>query len=113
MYSDEEWYLIVAPNSREIILEARFESDAPDRTGFPNWARTEFCSSKGGAEAVCRIPFTDAAELLAASRLSFIPQNIWGKAAEKCQALMADPLAPNPDVPHDGPPGTNPGRPRI
>ena len=81
MYSHEVWYLIAAAGFKEIILEARFESDAPDRTGYPIWAPTEFCISKDGGEAVCRILFADAAELLAASRLSFIPETIWKKAA--------------------------------
>lgn len=91
LFSDEEWYLIVEPGSGEILLEARFETEAPDRTGFPNWARTEFCISKGDTEAVCRVPFTDAAELLAASRLSFIPEGIWAKAADISRKLAADP----------------------
>ncbi len=101
LYSDEVWYLMVSPNSGEIILEARFQSDAPDRTGYPNWARTEFCISKAGDHAVCRIPFAGAAELLAASRLSFVPEDIWRMAAEKCRTLMVDPDPSNPDAPPD------------
>jgi hypothetical protein len=99
LFSNEAWFLIAAPGSGEIILEARFETEAPDRTGFPNWARTEFCISRGENEAVGRVPFTDAAELLAASRLSFIPENIWAKAGEICRKLTTDP--PAPDVPPD------------
>jgi hypothetical protein len=99
LFSDEEWFLIAVPGSGEIILEARFQTDAPDRTGFPNWARTEFCISKGDTEAVCRVPFTDAAELLEASRLSFIQEHIWGKATGICRTLIADP--PDPEVPPD------------
>jgi hypothetical protein len=101
LFSDEEWFLIIAPSSDEITLEARFETEAADRTGFPNWARTEFCTSKGNTEAACRVQFADAAELLAASRLSFIPENIWGKATEICRTLIEEPPAPSPDVPPD------------
>jgi hypothetical protein len=84
IYSDEVWYLIVAP-SDEVILEARFQSDAPDRTGYPTWAGTEFCVSKAGGEAVCRVPYARSAELLAAGRLSFVPESIWAKAVEECR----------------------------
>jgi hypothetical protein len=87
LFSDELWYLIVAPGGKEIILEARFEAEAPDRTGFPNWARTEFCASKTKLEAVCRIRFDDAPELLAASRLSFVPEAIWKLATDECRKL--------------------------
>ena len=87
LYSDEEWYFVVDPSTTEIILEARFESDAPDRTGFPTWARTEFCISQAGEKAVCQIPYASAAELLAAARMSFIPEGIWRKAGAECRKL--------------------------
>src|SRR5262245_27719787 len=50
LYSDELWYLIVTPDSGEVRLEGRFQTDAPDRTGHPTWARTEFCVAKARNE---------------------------------------------------------------
>jgi hypothetical protein len=87
LYSDEVWYLVLVPNSSEVLLEARFQSDAPDRTGYPQWARTEFCVSKAGEEAVCQVPYSDAEGLIAASRLSFVPEAIWANAVEECRKL--------------------------
>ncbi|WP_157369011.1 hypothetical protein [Zavarzinella formosa] len=89
LYSDEVWYLIVDPGPREITLEARFESDAPGRTGPPTWARTEFCVSKDEHKAVCRVPYNDAAHLLAASRISFVPEIIWAKALGICRRIAS------------------------
>ena len=89
IYSDEMWFLIFASDSGEVTLEARFQSDAPDRTGYPNWVSTEFCVSKARYEAVCRVPYTDAAQLLAASRLSYVPEAIWAKAVEECRKLKS------------------------
>lgn len=85
LYSDEVWYFIIAPDSDEVVLEARFQSDVPDRTGYPAWAGTEFCVSKAGGEAVCRVPFANRAEFLAAGRLFFVPEGIWVKAVEECR----------------------------
>lgn len=93
LYSDEVWYLIVAPHSGEVVLEARFQSDAPDRTGYPTWAATEFCVSKAGEEALCRVPYTSATEMLGAGRLPFVPEGIWGKLVEECRKLAPAPEA--------------------
>ena len=89
LYSDEPWYLIVTSSSSEIRLEGRFQSDAPQRTGKPTWAGTEFCISDAGEEAICRVPYDDAAHLLAATKLSFVPESIWSKAVEECRKLMS------------------------
>jgi hypothetical protein len=86
-YSDEAWYLILSPASAEIVLEARFQSDAIERTGFPHWARTDYCASRNESEAVCRIPFDNVGELLAAARLSFIPERVWARARDECRNL--------------------------
>jgi hypothetical protein len=87
LYSDEVWYFVIACDSDEVVLEARFQSDAPDRTGYPAWAGTEFCATKAGEEAICRVPYTNVAEFLAAGRLSFVPESIWAKAVEECRKL--------------------------
>jgi len=86
-YSDEVWFLIISPGTAEIVLEARFQSDAIGRTGFPNWARTDYCASRSDEEAVCRVPFDSAAELLAAARFSFIPERVWARARAECRDL--------------------------
>jgi hypothetical protein len=86
LFSDEVWYLVVL-DSGELALEARFETDTPDRTGWPDWLRTEFCVSNTDGFAVCRVPYGSPPELLAATRLSFVPKAIWKKAVERCQEL--------------------------
>lgn len=86
-YSDELWYLVIPETADEIRLEARFQSDAVDRTGYPRWATTEFCVSKDDAEATCHVPYSDAGHLLSARRMSFVPEEIWSKAMEECQKL--------------------------
>lgn len=88
LYSNEVWYLVTATDNSEIVLEARFQTDAPDRTGYPHWARTEFCTSKSDEQAVCRVPYSDAEHVLEASKLSFVPEEIWGKAVEECRKLI-------------------------
>ena len=87
VYSDEPWFLIVDPESGSVQLEGRFQSDAPDRTGFPSWATTNFCVSKSKEEAVCRVSFASATELLAAERNSVVPETIWEKAVEHCRTI--------------------------
>jgi hypothetical protein len=86
LFSDEVWYLVVS-DSGEIALEARFDTDAPERSGWPNWLRTEFCVSNTSDFAVCRVPYGSPPELLAAVKLSFVPKEIWDKAVERCQEL--------------------------
>jgi len=89
LYSDEPWYLIVPAGSKEVVLEARFESDAPERSSRPNWIQTEFCVSKSDHEAVFRVSYAEAAELLAAARLSYVPEHIWTKATEECRKMTS------------------------
>lgn len=89
-YSDEVWRLILSPDSTEVVLEARFQSDAIERTGFPNWARTDYCASRKADEAVCRVPFDNVAELLAAARFSFIPERVWARARDECRNLSRE-----------------------
>ena len=62
LYSDEVWYLVKAADSGEVVVEARFQSDAPDRTGYPTWAWTELCVSRAGEEAVGRLHYAGPAE---------------------------------------------------
>jgi hypothetical protein len=88
LYSDEVWYLVTAAGSGEVVLEVRFQSDAPDRTGYPSWAGTELCVTRIGEEAVGRLHYAGPAELLAAARPSFVPEGIWAKATEECRKLV-------------------------
>lgn len=87
LFSDEEWYLVTA-DSGEVTLEARFQSDAPDRTGYPAWAWTELCVSRAGEEAVGRLHYASPAELLAAPRPSVVPEGIWVRATEECRKRL-------------------------
>lgn len=89
LYSDERWDLVVIPGSGEVWLEARYDSEAPDRTGYPRWAHTEFCLSQGRGTATCRVPYDDAAHLLAAAKPSFVPEAIWAKALVECRKQVS------------------------
>jgi hypothetical protein len=89
IYSDEPWFLVVETDG--VALEARFQSDAPRRTGWPDWVRTEFCVSRDEESAVGRICYDDAAHLLAAPRPSFVTEAIWAKALEACRGLAGGP----------------------
>lgn len=85
IYSDELWYMLIVAD--EVTLEARFQSDAPHRTGWPAWIHTEFCISKDEESAVCRVTYDNSAHLRSVSRLSFVPGDVWAKAVDVCQRL--------------------------
>jgi hypothetical protein len=87
IYSDEEWYLIVPPGSAHPFLEARFQTDAPDRTGYPTWVQSEFCVSCEGEEATCRLPLTHLPELGEPNRFASVPDAIWKRIVEECGKL--------------------------
>lgn len=80
LYSDEEWFLLSQGEADEVRLEARFQSDAPGRTGWPHWTATEFCVEKTDETARCQVIYDTRADLLAASKLSFVPAPIWQNA---------------------------------
>lgn len=86
LYSDEVWHLAIG--ARGVALEASFQSDAPERTGYPAWAGTEFCVSRGEGEAACQVPYHDAAHLLAAPRPSFVPEAVWAQAVAECRKVV-------------------------
>ncbi|MEJ5277041.1 MAG: hypothetical protein WHU94_14115 [Thermogemmata sp.] len=85
LYSDEVWYLVTTGGADEVVLEVRFQSDAPDRTGYPFWVGTDVCVGRTVGEAIGRVRYSGAAELLAAVRPWFVPAGIWAKAAEECR----------------------------
>src|SRR5690242_10672167 len=88
VYSDEAWYLVTAGEGGEVVLEVRFQSDAPDRTGWPTWAGTELCVSRAGEEAVGRLHYASPADLVAAARPSVVPEGVWARAADECRKLV-------------------------
>jgi hypothetical protein len=87
LYSDEVWYFVTAGDSGEVVLEVRFQSDAPGRTGYPTWAQTEMCVSQVDDEAIGRLHYGTPAEVLTARRPSFVPEAIWRRAVEECRGL--------------------------
>src|SRR4051794_7512619 len=87
LFSDEEWFLVVPQGSAPPFLEGRFQTDAPDRTGYPVWSWTEFCVSRGGDAAVCRFPLTPPPEPGEPNRFATVPDAIWKRAVEECVKL--------------------------
>ncbi|HEY1064466.1 MAG TPA: hypothetical protein VGE52_00090 [Pirellulales bacterium] len=87
IFSDELWRLKATADSHEVRLEAEFQSDAPNRTGWPDWTNSEFCISRDAETAVCRIHYDDPASLLAANRPSFVPELVWEAALAECRRL--------------------------
>lgn len=90
LYSDEKWFLIVPPRPAQPFLEGRFQTDAPDRTGFPVWTATEFCVLREGAVATCRLPLKSIPKPGDPNRFASIADAIWNRAAEECAKLPSD-----------------------
>jgi hypothetical protein len=88
-FSDEEWYLVVPPGSTHPFVEARFQSDAPDRTGYPKWALTEFCVKCEGGIALCQFPLKRLPHPGEPNRFATVPDGIWNRAVEECGKLMS------------------------
>jgi hypothetical protein len=84
LYSDEEWYLIIPPGSANPFLEARFQTDAPERTGYPAWSSTESCVLHEGEIAICRLPLTRVPQPGEKNRFASVPDAIWSRAVEEC-----------------------------
>jgi hypothetical protein len=87
IFSDEQWYLIIPPDSAHPFLEGRFQSDAPDRTGYPAWTLTEFCVSCEGEVAICRLPLKRLPQPGEPNRFASVPDAIWKRAVEECAKL--------------------------
>src|SRR5262245_23489071 len=89
LYSDEQWYLVVLPGSAYPFLECRFQTDAPDRTGYPAWTKTEFCVSCEGEVATLRLPLRCIPQPGDPNRFASVPDVIWKRAVEECGRLPA------------------------
>ena len=88
LFSDEEWYLIVAPGSAHPYLECRFQTDALDRAGYPAWTQTEFCVSCEGGVATLRLPLSRIPQRGDPNRFASVPDAIWKRAVEECGKLQ-------------------------
>ena len=91
VYSDEQWYLIVPLESAQPFLEGRFQTDAPDRTGYPLWTQTEFCVSCEGEVAVCRLPLQRLPEPDEPNRFASVPDAVWKRVVQECNKLRSHP----------------------
>jgi hypothetical protein len=89
LYSDEEWFLIVPPGPAEPFLECRFQTDAPERTGFPTWAQpdNEFCVARDADTALCRLPLKPLPRPDSSNRSASMPDAIWRRAVEESAKL--------------------------
>jgi hypothetical protein len=93
LFSDEQWYLVVLPGSAHPFLECRFQTDAPDRTGYPAWTQTEFCVSCEGEVATLRLPLRRTPQPGDPNRFASVPDAIWKRAVEECGKLRSDPAS--------------------
>jgi hypothetical protein len=93
IFSEEEWYLVVPPDSTHPFVEARFQSDAPDRTGYPSWVVTEFCVKCEDGIALCRYPMTRLPRPGELNRFATVPDRIWNRVVEECGKLKPCPSA--------------------
>jgi hypothetical protein len=84
LFSDEQWYLVMLPGSAHLFLECRFQTDAPDRTGYPTWTETEFCVSREGEIATLRLPLRRIPQPGDPNRFASVPDAIWKRAIKEC-----------------------------
>jgi hypothetical protein len=87
LYSGEVWFLVFHPESAGPMLEGRFQTDAPDRTGFPTWVDSEQCVFRDGANATLRLPLKPLPSPGERNRFSCITDAIWKKLVEECAKL--------------------------
>jgi hypothetical protein len=90
LFSDEQWYLVVLAGAAQPFLECRFQTDAPDRTGYPAWTQTEFCVSCEGEVATLRLPLRRLPQPGDPNRFASVPDAIWQRAIEECGKLQLD-----------------------
>ena len=88
LYSDEVWYLVVPPKPAAPFLEARFQTDAPDRTGWPTWANSDNENAfRIGETATWRLPLTRMPVAGEANRFASISDAIWSRCVLECVKL--------------------------
>jgi hypothetical protein len=83
LFSDELWYLIVPPAPAHPYLEGRFQSNAPDRTGWPVWVTWDDCFSRTGEAALCRLALRGIPRPDEPRRFLTISDAIWQRAVEE------------------------------
>jgi hypothetical protein len=86
-YSGEDWFLIFSPGQAEPIVEGRFQTDAPDRTGFPTWVDSEQCVFRGAANATLRLPLNPLPKPGDRNRFSCISDAMWQRIVNECVKL--------------------------
>jgi hypothetical protein len=86
-YSSEDWFLVFPPESSGPMLEGRFQSDAPDRTGFPTWVDSEQCVFRDSANATLRLPLTPLPKPGDRNRFSCISDDVWDRLVKECAKL--------------------------
>jgi hypothetical protein len=86
-YSDEDWFLVIPPKPSAPFLEGRFQTDAPDRTGWPGWADPELCLFRNNEKAARRFPLDPLPMPGDRNRFSCISHAIWKRLTEECAKL--------------------------
>lgn len=87
LFSDEPWYLIVPPAPGAPYLEGRFQTDAPERTGWPVWASSDDCYSRTADEATYRLALARMPRPDEPCRFASITDAIWKRVVEECAKL--------------------------
>jgi hypothetical protein len=96
LFSDELWYLIVLPSAVP-FLEGRFQTDAPDRTGWPTWVSADYCIHRTTDAAICRLQLTRTPAAGERNRFASISDEIWNRCVEECEKLLVPPNQHTPD----------------
>lgn len=87
LYSDEMWYLVIPGEDQSPFIEGRFQTDAPDRTGYPVWSHAAICIQCERETAVCRIQLETLPSAGSPNRFAMLPDTIWQRVVVECGRL--------------------------
>jgi hypothetical protein len=88
LFSDEVWYLVLPPEPAIPFLEARFQTDAPERTGWPTWINPDNDNVvRDGHTATWRLPLTPMPVAGEGNRFASISNAIWNQCVRECVKL--------------------------
>ena len=88
LYSDEVGYLVVPPKPATPFLEARFQTDSSDRTGWPTRANSDNeIVVRDGETATWRLPLTRMPVAGESNRFASISDAIWNRCVLECVNL--------------------------
>ena len=98
LYSDEKWYLVIPGEEQAPYIEGRFQTEAPDRTGYPTWSHAPCCIVCEKEAAVCRMPLETLPRPSSPNRFALVPDAIWQRVVVECERLSHQPPEPRSSV---------------